>query len=111
MPPNASFFKPFHPISPVNGAVPTERKQETTLFISYVEADRSWAEWIAWQAEQEGYTVIFRVWDFQPGNNEVRLVDEAIRQAHHVLLVLSPEYWRPSPNGRPHLREARSCRS
>ena len=39
------------------------------FFISYNKADRGWAEWIAWQLEAAGYTVIIQAWDFRPGMN------------------------------------------
>ncbi len=32
--------------------------QAADFFVSYTSADRAWAEWIAWQLEAEGYTVI-----------------------------------------------------
>ncbi len=28
----------------------------TDFFISYTQADRAWAEWIAWTLEEKGYT-------------------------------------------------------
>ena len=36
------------------------------FFISYSGADRSWAEWIAWQLEAAGYTAVIQAWDFRP---------------------------------------------
>jgi hypothetical protein len=32
------------------------------LFISYNQADRDWANWIAWTLEGAGYTVIIQAW-------------------------------------------------
>ena len=40
------------------------------FFISYNSADRQWAEWIAWQLEEAGYTTVLQAWDFRPGPNE-----------------------------------------
>jgi len=40
------------------------------FFISYNNADRTWAEWIAGQLEEEGYTAVLQAWDFRPGSNE-----------------------------------------
>jgi hypothetical protein len=39
----------------------------TDFFISYTGVDRAWAEWIAWQLEAAGYTVVLqaqgkRIW-------------------------------------------------
>jgi hypothetical protein len=28
-----------------------------------------WAEWIAWQLEDEGYQVVVQAWDFSPGRD------------------------------------------
>ena len=41
------------------------------FFISYTGADRVWAEWIAWQLEEDGYQVKIQAWDFSPGGNFV----------------------------------------
>jgi len=32
--------------------------QAADFFVSYTSADRTWAEWIAWQLEQAGYQVM-----------------------------------------------------
>src|SRR4029077_13431766 len=39
------------------------------FFISYTHADRTWAEWIAFQLEEAGYITILQAWDFRPGSN------------------------------------------
>ena len=39
------------------------------FFISYTSTDRPWAEWIAWQLEHEGFSVVIQAWDFRPGGN------------------------------------------
>jgi hypothetical protein len=64
------------------------------FFISYNKADRPWAEWIAWQLEEEGYSVILQDWDFRPGSNFVHEMDKASKQAERTILVLSPDYLR-----------------
>ncbi|BCL80109.1 hypothetical protein ccbrp13_25740 [Ktedonobacteria bacterium brp13] len=60
--------------------------------ISYNKADRAWAEWVAWQLEDEGYTTILQVWDFRPGANPGLLMQEAARKAKRILAILSPAY-------------------
>jgi tetratricopeptide (TPR) repeat protein len=62
------------------------------FFVSYNKADRSWAEWIAWQLEEEGYTTIIQAWDFRPGSNFVLDMQEAASKAKRTIAVLSPEY-------------------
>ena len=64
------------------------------FFISYTGADRTWAEWIAWQLEQEGYTTVIQVWDFSPGSAFVMEMDTATRTAKRTIAVLSPDYFK-----------------
>ncbi len=62
------------------------------FFISYNGKDKGWAEWIAWQLEATGYSVVIQAWDFRPGDNFVMKMQEAAVQANRTLMVLSPNY-------------------
>lgn len=62
------------------------------FFISYTQSDRQAAEWIAWQLEAAGYSVVLQAWDFQPSQNFVLAMDRASREAGRTLVVLSPEF-------------------
>jgi hypothetical protein len=65
----------------------TVASQHTTMkdfFISYNKADRTWAEWIAWQLEASGYEVIVQAWDFRPGGNFALDMDSAASFAPKV---------------------------
>ena len=62
------------------------------FFISYNQADRRWAEWIAWQLEAAGYTTRIQAWDFRPGSNFVAEMDDALRTTRRTIAVLSPDY-------------------
>ena len=62
------------------------------FFISYTQADRVWAEWIAWELEQAGYRVVIQAWDFTPGRNWAHAMHEAASRAERVVAVLSPAY-------------------
>src|SRR5947209_5151747 len=62
------------------------------FFISYNKADRQWAEWIAWQLEQAGYSVIVQAWDFLAGSNFVLEMHKATIEAKQTVAVLSPDY-------------------
>jgi len=64
----------------------------TDFFISYTQADRAWAEWIAWELEAARQTTKIQAWDFGPGRNFVVEMDTAAREAERTLLVLSPDY-------------------
>jgi len=72
-----------------------DRKKD--FFISYTGKDRHWAEWIAWQLEEAGYSVIIQAWDFRPGGNFVLDMQKAT-EAERTIAVLSPDYLqRPFP--------------
>lgn len=62
------------------------------FFISYNKADCKWAEWIAWQLEEEGYSTIIQAWDFRPGNNFISEMQKGLVQVEKVIAVISPEY-------------------
>jgi RNA polymerase primary sigma factor len=62
------------------------------FFISYNSADRSWAEWIAWQLEEEGYSTVIQAWDFRPGFNFVIEIQQAATKAKRTIALLSPDY-------------------
>jgi len=63
------------------------------FFISYANADSAWAEWIAWQFEEAGYSVIIQVWDFRPGSDFIAEMDRATREAQRTIAVLSQKYF------------------
>ena len=62
------------------------------FFISYNKADRLWAEWIAWQLEEDGYTTVLQAWDFRPGSNFILEMNRAATEAKRTIAVLSPDY-------------------
>ena len=62
------------------------------FFISYNKADRSWAEWVAWELEEKNYTTLLQEWDFRPGQSFVLRMDQAIQQANRTIAILSPDY-------------------
>lgn len=62
------------------------------FFVSYAQADRAWAEWIAWQLEADGYTVVVQAWDFTPGHDWAHEMHRATTKAERVVAVLSVAY-------------------
>ena len=60
------------------------------FFVSFNQADRSWATWIAWVLEEKGYSVFFQDWDFK--GNFVLEMDKAHAQSRRTIAVLSPDY-------------------
>ena len=70
----------------------TESAHPKDFFISYNHHDRAWAESIAWELEESGYTTSNQAWDFGAGSNFVIEMDTALKGAERVIAVLSPNY-------------------
>jgi tetratricopeptide (TPR) repeat protein len=62
------------------------------FLISYHTADRAWMEWIAWQLEDAGYSVLRLSCDTQPSADFVQRVQPATQRAERTIALLSPEY-------------------
>ena len=60
------------------------------FFVSFTEADRLRATWIAWVLEDAGYGVWFQDWDFK--GNFILEMDKAHNLSRRTVAVLSPEY-------------------
>jgi hypothetical protein len=66
---------------------------EVDFFISYASADRAWAEWMAWQLDAAGYSVLLQAWDFRPGRDFMHEMQRATTTARRTIAVLSPDYF------------------
>jgi len=66
--------------------------KDRDFFISYHRADATWAEWVAWQLEQAGYSTVIQSWDFRPGSNFVLDMQRAARQSKSTIALLSQSY-------------------
>lgn len=64
------------------------------FFISYTQADRAWAEWIAWALEEDGHRVLIQAWDSVPGSNWIHGMDAGTREAARTIAVMSDAYLR-----------------
>ncbi len=62
------------------------------FFISYTGADLPWAEWIATELHQAGYTTVFQEWDFHAGGNFVLEMHRAAKETKRTIAVLSQRY-------------------
>jgi hypothetical protein len=62
------------------------------FFVSYNGKDKEWAEWVAWQLEEAGYTTVIQAWDFRPGGNFVLDMQRAAEEAERTIAVLSQNY-------------------
>ncbi|HEX2301289.1 MAG TPA: TIR domain-containing protein, partial [Pseudonocardiaceae bacterium] len=65
----------------------------TDFFISHAGRDTAWAEWLAWQLQQAGYTVELDVWDWAPGEDFVARMQQALWRADRLLAVCTPAYF------------------
>jgi tetratricopeptide (TPR) repeat protein len=63
------------------------------FFISYTGVNRPWAEWIAVQLEQAGYSTVLQAWDFRPGSDFLHEMQQATATAGRTMAVLSPAYF------------------
>jgi hypothetical protein len=65
---------------------------EWDFFLSYTQADRGWAEWMAWQLENAGYSVLIQAWDFVPGSNWMGMMTSGIAQTERTIALISRAY-------------------
>jgi tetratricopeptide (TPR) repeat protein len=63
------------------------------FFISHAGADRAWAEWVAWQLTEAGYTVELGVWDWAAGQNVVTAMSDALERCDRVVALFSAAYF------------------
>ena len=61
------------------------------FFISRTGADAAWAQWVAQELEQAGYTTFLQDWDFLPGQSFVENMQKGL-ECEHAIALLSPEY-------------------
>jgi hypothetical protein len=59
------------------------------FFVSRTGADAAWAQWIAWQLEAAGYSVVIQDWDFGPGGNFVHKMQQAVTDAKRTIAILT----------------------
>jgi len=62
------------------------------FFVSHAGAERAWAEWVAWQLIDAGYTVELDVWDWPVGRNFVMAMSDALDRCDRVVALLSAAY-------------------
>lgn len=62
------------------------------FFVSYTQADRAWAKWIAWLLEEDGYRVVVQAWDMVAGSNWISRMDQGVARGARTVAVLSPDY-------------------
>src|SRR4051794_5715563 len=65
----------------------------TDFFISHAGRDTAWAEWLAWQLQQAGWTLELGVWDWAPGEDFVARMAAALESADRLLAVCTEAYF------------------
>lgn len=75
------------PTTEVRDEPRTEAKLD--FYITHHKADSTWAEWVAWELEEAGYSVVIQTGDFRPGHG---LAERAMAEAAHIIFLLSPDY-------------------
>jgi hypothetical protein len=63
------------------------------FFISYTKDDRAWAEWVSWQLEDAGHSVMLDVWDFRPADAFVARMHREVDRAARIMPILSDNYF------------------
>jgi hypothetical protein len=82
------------------------------FFVSYTQADQTWAEWISWQLEAAGYRVLVQAWDMVPGSHWSASMQNGVQYSQRTIAVVSQAYlssvfgeaeweaaWRDDPRG------------
>jgi hypothetical protein len=67
--------------------------ERTDFFVSHAGADRAWAEWVAWQLTDAGYTVELDAWDWAPGQNFMLAMSDALARCDRMVALLSAAYF------------------
>jgi len=62
------------------------------FFISYTQADKEWAEWIAHILEKNGHSCFIQSWDFKTSENFVLNMHKALENTDRFIAVLSKDY-------------------
>ncbi|HXP22304.1 MAG TPA: FxSxx-COOH system tetratricopeptide repeat protein [Streptosporangiaceae bacterium] len=59
------------------------------FFVSHAGSDRAWAEWVAWQLIDAGFSVELDVWDWAAGRNFVTAMSDALERCDKVVALFS----------------------
>jgi hypothetical protein len=62
--------------------------QTKDFFISYTKTDKAWAEWIACELQEAGYTCTIQARDFVPGQSFIQRMRQALVESRHLVAIL-----------------------
>ena len=91
--------------------VPDPFAGRVDLFVSHAGRDRAWAEWVAWELIDAGYTVELDYWDWEIGENFVEKMRDALERAERMVALFSPAYFEPQRHTTPELAALLADRS
>ena len=63
------------------------------VFVSYAGPDKAWAEWVRYELKRAGFVVELDTAEWEPGDNFVTRMSEAIEKANIVLALFSSRYF------------------
>ncbi len=66
------------------------------VFVSHAGRDRAWAEWVGWQLEQAGVSVVLDFWDWRAGDNFVVRMNHALGSCTSMVALCSETYFEPA---------------
>lgn len=66
--------------------------QTKDFFVSYTSSDREWAEWVAWELQEAGFTCTIQAWHFAPSQSFIQRMRQALVESRHLVAILSDEY-------------------
>jgi cellulose biosynthesis protein BcsQ len=102
------------PLSPVEQAYADAiyaQASRVDFVLSYSGPDQDWADWIAWQLVNAGYSVQLDVWGGTAGRGPAAVMTDALARADRVLLLFSAAYFQhwalAAPDGAPGLDQNR----
>jgi tetratricopeptide (TPR) repeat protein len=63
------------------------------FFISHASADEGWAEWIAAQLQDAGFSIELDVWEWTPGEDFIAAMETGLKRADRVIAIYSRSYF------------------
>lgn len=66
--------------------------RDRDFFVSHTSADAAWAQWIAWELEAAGHSVVIGPWHVEPGRDLVHELRRGPHRCARVVAVLSDSH-------------------
>ncbi|MFI7598427.1 FxSxx-COOH system tetratricopeptide repeat protein [Actinoplanes sp. NPDC049681] len=92
-------------------ASPSDPDGRVDVFVNHAGRDRAWAEWVAWELVEAGFTVELDYWDWEVGENFVEKMRDALQRADRMVALFSEAYFEPQRHTSPELAALLADRS